>query len=213
MSYGREDAAMVAEIGALEVGPGYQEKVFGKLEEDVKALKGNPYEAVALILDVLPTLIDNVGGPVELDVDRIQDIVFDISNNIAPAIVRKMMKLVETFFMEGDVRKTGEISILLIITLSSCSSLGPDKLHVFRRFMTRSREMDYNLLSFMVAETVNAMMDEELPPEEIYAFASPYRDLDEVREEFSVRNWPLDIEDAKKLPGGLRSLSWYIQIY
>ena len=72
--------------------------------------------------------------------------------------------------------------------------------------------MDRNLLSFMVSETVNAMMDSELPPEEIYAFASPYMDFEDVREEFSSRNWPLDVEEARKRPGGLKSLSWYVQI-
>ena len=210
--YGKDCSELVAEFTALEVGPDYQERFLDLLESEVALMKGNPYEALALVLDVLPDAIVKLGGTYELSIDRVQDIVYELASKLSPALIRKMLKLVETFYMEGDLKVVGEISIFLVISLVNSRSLESDKLHIYRRFLTRSGELDYNVLNLLVAEIVNAMMDTELPAEDIYAFIKPYRDLDAVREELEMRGWPLDIEDAKKLPGGLKSLSWYMQL-
>ena len=212
MSYGKDDADIVAEFAALEAGSDYQDRFLELLDTEVGLLKGNPYEALALVLDVLPDAIVKAGGAAELSIDRVQDIVYGFAHKLAPALARRMLKLVETFYMEGDLKTVGEISIFLVISLVNSRSLDSDKLHIYRRFLTRSSELDYNTLNLLVAETVNAMMDKELPPEEIYDFIKPYKDLDAVRDELEMRGWPLDIEDAKKLPGGLKSLSSYMQI-
>ena len=211
--YGKESAGSVAVFESLEAGPDYRERFLELLEVEVQHRKGNPYEALALVLDVIPGAMARLNASDELfPIDEVQDIVYDLSANLTPAIARKMLKLVETFYMEGDVKTVGEISIFLVISLVNSRSLDADKLHIYRRFLTRSDEMDHNLLDLLVSEIVNAMMDQELPPEEIYAFIKPYRDLDAVRDELEMRGWPLDIEDARKLPGGLKSLSWYVQI-
>ena len=212
MSYGKNNADIVAEFAALEAGGDYQDRFLELLDTEVGLLRGNPYEALALVLDVLPDAIVKAGGPVELSIDRVQDIVYGFANKLAPALSRRLLKLVETFYMEGDLKTVGEVSIFLVISLVNSRGLDADKLRIFRRFLTRSGDLDWNTLNILVAETVNAMMDMELPPEEIYAFIEPYKDLDAVRDELDMRGWPLDIEEARKLPGGLKSLSCYMQM-
>ena len=212
MSYGKNNADIVAEFAALEAGGDYQDRFLELLDTEVGLLRGNPYEALALVLDVLPDAIVKAGGPVELSIDRVQDIVYGFASKLAPALSRRLLKLVETFYMEGDLKTVGEVSIFLVISLVNSRGLDGDKLRIFRRFLTRSGDLDWNTLNILVAETVNAMMDMELPPEEIYAFIEPYKDLDAVRDELDMRGWPLDIEEARKLPGGLKSLSCYMQM-